>query len=194
MILLTIIADFDMAVSYADPNAVPKGWRTRQPGFTIWILLTIPRVLLLIIFHAIYFIPRSLRQHQQWTYRQAFMSWVIKFAFHIVTELGYSQTPSLKAGSLGDRWVVIDPIKSTSDELYGPFRDASVKPERIGGTWYPGAPSKLSGDDSLVVLSFHSGSFLWIKGRPSDSGVTADLLNRTLAPVQIGEAEGERPL
>lgn len=107
------------------------------------------------------------------------MSWIIKFAFHVVTELGYSQSLNLKAGNLGDRWVVIDPI---DEEYYGPFRDVSVKPGRIGGTWYPDAPSKSSGDDSLVVLSFHSGSFLWITGRPYDSGVTADVLNRKLGP------------
>lgn len=110
------------------------------------------------------------------------MSWIIKFAFHVVTELGYSQSLNLKAGNLGDKWVVIDPIKSADEEYYGPFRDVSVKPERIGGTWYPDAPSKSSGDDSLVVLSFHSGSFLWITGRPYDSGVTADVLNRKLGP------------
>jgi acetyl esterase/lipase len=108
------------------------------------------------------------------------MSWVIKFAFHVVTELGYSQSLNLKAGKLGDKWVVIDPIKSPDDEYYGPFRDNNVKPERIGGTWYPDAPFTASDGDSLVVLSFHSGSFLWITGRPYDSGVTADLLNRKL--------------
>lgn len=96
------------------------------------------------------------------------MSWVIKFAFYVVTELGYSQSLNLKAGNLGDKWVVIDPIGSADDEYYGPFRDVGVKPERIGGTWYPDAPSKSSGDDSLVVLAFHSGSFLWITGRPYD--------------------------
>lgn len=36
--------------------------------------------------------------------------------------------------------------------------------------------------NSLIVLSFHSGSFLWITGRPYDSGVTADVLNRKLGP------------
>lgn len=171
-----------MARSYADPNAIPNDWRSRQPGFTIWILIAIPRILLLTLFYALYFIPKSLRQHPQWTYRQAFVSWVIRFAFHIVTELGYSQSPNLKPGNLGDKWVVIEPIKSADDEYYGPFRDVSVKPDRIGGTWYPEAPSKTADDDSLVVLSFHSGSFLWITGRPIDSGVTADLVNRKLGP------------
>lgn len=102
------------------------------------------------------------------------MSWVIKSAFHIVTELGYTQSLNLKA--------VIDPIKSADDEYYGSFRDDLVKPERIGGTWYPDTPFKASDGDSLVVLSFHSGSFLWITGRPYYSGVTADLLNRKLGP------------
>jgi hypothetical protein len=110
------------------------------------------------------------------------MSWVIKFAFHVVTELGYSQSLNMKAGILGDKWVVIAPIKSAEDEYYGPFRDVSVKPERIGGTWYPDTPSMASGGDTFVVLSFHSGSFLWISGQPYDSGVTADLLNRKLGP------------
>lgn len=171
-----------MARMYADLNVVPNDWRTRQPGFTIWILLAIPRVLLLTLFYAIYFIPRPLRQHPRWTYHQAFMSWVIKFAFHVITELGYTQSLHLKAGNLGDRWVVMDPINSPDDEYYGPFKDIKAKPGRIGGTWYPEVLSKSSADDSLVVLSFHSGSFLWITGRPFDSGVTADLVNRKLGP------------
>ncbi|KAL1855457.1 hypothetical protein Plec18167_007121 [Paecilomyces lecythidis] len=174
-----------MARDFADEDALPKGWRTRQPGFSIWTVISIPRFLLVALFYSIYYIPRSLRQHRKWTHRQALSTQLFKHAFRIITELGYSQTLTFRPGKLGDdRWVFINPAEANAYPR--PFLSDKAKPEKIAGTWYPDAPftdqstANLHGDGGLIVLSFHSGSFLWFTGRPEDSGVVAELLNRKL--------------
>ncbi|KAJ9376125.1 hypothetical protein DTO063F5_8968 [Paecilomyces variotii] len=173
-----------MACAYADEDAIPNGWRTRQPSFAIWFMIAIPRFLLVSFFYSIYYIPSSLRQNRKWTYRQALSTQLFKFAFRIMTELGYSQTLTFEPGKLGNRWVFINPAES--DVYPRPFLSDKVQPQRIAGTWYPDTPfrdqsaSNLDDDSSLVILSFHSGSFLWFTGRPEDSGFVANLLNRKL--------------
>ncbi|KAJ5219582.1 Alpha/beta hydrolase fold-3 [Penicillium chermesinum] len=169
-----------MAREYADNSALPSGWRTRQPGMAIWILVGLLRGVLQAIFYSIWYIPRSSRQNPTWTYRQAFMSRVFECAFVVITDIGFAQSLTLSPGKLGDRWVLIDPGPA---EAYHPdFSSKSIKPARIGGTWYPALPEKASlvGDEGLIVLAFHSGSLLWLTGRPDDSGPIAKMLNRKL--------------
>ncbi|KXG46727.1 Alpha/beta hydrolase fold-3 [Penicillium griseofulvum] len=169
-----------MARSFADDNAIPNDWRTRQPGVAIWIVIAIFRSILEVFFYSIYYIPSSLRQSPTWTYRQACMTRLFERVFHIITEIGFTQSLSLEPGNLGDRWVTIDPGPASA--YRGDFWNDTIKPETVGGTWYPELPSKQSllEEQGLVVLSFHSGSLLLLTGRPEDSGPTATLLNNKL--------------
>lgn len=169
-----------MARELAEEDAIPNDWRTRQPGFAVWVVIAVPRVALSASFYSIYYIPSSQRQNRKWTYRQAFMTQVVKKTIGIITELGFTESVSLSAGKLGKRWVVIDPAEVNAD--YGLFLSNKVRPEKIGGSWYPDPPPANQQDEkSLIILSFHSGSFLWLTGRPEDSGYTADLLNRKMS-------------
>ncbi|KAJ5494449.1 Alpha/beta hydrolase fold-3 [Penicillium fimorum] len=169
-----------MARSFADDNAIPNGWRTRYPGSAIWIIIAIFRGFLEASFYSIYYIPSSLRQSPTWTYRQACMTRLLERVFHIITEIGFTQSLSLEPDKVGDRWVTIDPASASA--YSSDFASETVKPEMVGGTWYPNLPSKQSllEEQGLVVLSFHSGSLLWLTGRPEDSGPTATLLNNSL--------------
>ena len=108
------------------------------------------------------------------------MTQLFKGGFRIITEIGFTQSLSLESGKLGDRWVTIDPAPASA--YCGDFTSDTIKPETVGGTWYPKLPSKqsLQEEQGLVVLSFHSGSLLWLTGRPQDSGPTATLLNNRL--------------
>ncbi|PYI11781.1 alpha/beta-hydrolase [Aspergillus sclerotiicarbonarius CBS 121057] len=201
-----------MARAFAEKDAIPNDWRTRQPGFTIWLLVSVVRISLVAFFYSIYYIFRSLRQSPTWTYRQAFSTRLTKVAMTIVHEVGYTQSLSLDAGKLGDRWVIMNP--ASADYYGGAFASDTIKPETIGATWYPDAPPKASpqliddnddedvddaDDKSLVVLSFHGSAFLWLTGRPDDSGFTADLLNAKLGPgarslwLQYRLAGGDNP-
>ncbi|OKL57410.1 hypothetical protein UA08_07651 [Talaromyces atroroseus] len=176
-----------MAIEFADESSIPNDWRTRQPGLTIWLIYAVPRTLLQLLFYSLYYIPSSLRQNSTWTYRQALKTQLVKTIYAgPITECGYTQALSLEAGKTGDQWVVLKPA---SPNFYrGPFASSStVSPEILGGTWYPDVPPTTAaaaddGGDNLVILSFHSGSFLWITGRPSDSGFVADTLNKAVSP------------
>ncbi|KAJ5216608.1 Alpha/beta hydrolase fold-3 [Penicillium cinerascens] len=149
-----------MARSLADDDAVPNGWRTRQPGCAIWVIIAIFRGLLEAVFYSIYYIPSFLRQSPRWTYREAYTTRLFKGCFRIITEIGFTQSLSLEPGKLGDRWVTIDPAPASA--YCGDFTSDTIKPETVGGTWYPKLPSKQSllEEQGLVVLSFHSGSLL----------------------------------
>ncbi|GLB12168.1 hypothetical protein AtubIFM57258_009446 [Aspergillus tubingensis] len=183
-----------MARTLAEDDAIPNGWRTRQPGWTIWLFISIIRVSLVSLLLGIYYIIPSFRQSPTWTYRQAFTTRFTKLAMTIIRELGYAQSLSLESGKLGNRWVLMNP--APEDSYRGAFTSDTIKPETIGGTWYPSPPPKIlppiidiKDDDqeqeiddekSLVILSFHGSAFLWLTGRPDDSGFTADLLNEKL--------------
>ncbi|RAK97551.1 alpha/beta-hydrolase [Aspergillus ibericus CBS 121593] len=197
-----------MARAFAEEDAIPNDWRTRQPGLTIWLLVSVIRVPLLAFFYSIYYILPSFRQSSTWTYRQAFTTRLTKIAMTVIREVGFTQSLSLDAGKLGDRWVVMSP--ASADCYGGAFASDTIKPEAIGATWYPDPPLKASpqlvknddeedDDKSLVVLSFHGSAFLWLTGQPDDSGFTADLLNTKLGAgarslwVQYRLAGGNNP-
>ncbi|KAJ0414795.1 Alpha/Beta hydrolase protein [Aspergillus carlsbadensis] len=177
-------------LEYADPNAVPNDWRTRQPGCAIWCIIAIPRVILLTISYGLLYIFSPLRPNSQWTYTQALRTQLIKTVFIIFREIGFTQSLTLEAGDAGDKWVTINPAAASA--YRGPFAsNPNVKPAVIGGTWYPDVPPSPKqqpdgwnndDDNNVVVLSFHSGSFLWLTGRPEDSGEVAEMTNKALGP------------
>ncbi|KAL3260874.1 hypothetical protein ABHI18_004214 [Aspergillus niger] len=202
-----------MARALAENDAIPSDWRTRQPGWIIWLLISVIRVSLVSLVLGIYYTIPSFRQSPGWTYRQAFTTRLMKLAMTIIRELGYAQSLSLESDKLGNQWVLMNP--APEDSYRGAFTSDTIKPETIGGTWYPSPPSKslppfidIDNDDqeqevddekSLVVLSFHGSAFLWLTGRPDDSGFTADLLNEKLGTgtrslwVQYRLAGGNNP-
>lgn len=174
-----------MARTMAEEDAIPNGWRTRRPGSIIYAVISLFGVPLYTFFYSVYFIPRRLRPSRKWTYRQAMMNQLMKFVCSVLTDLGFTQPMTLKPGKLGDRWVIMEP--GTAEAYRGPLSSSLVKPERIGATWYPNFPPKDpsgaagTGDGNcLVILCFHSGSFLWITGRPEDCAFSAGLLTSRL--------------
>lgn len=168
-----------MARQFSDDNAIPRGWRTRRPGSLIYAFASLFRLINVAIFYGIYYIPASFRQSTTWTYRQAYKTRMLKIFFDVVIGSGYTTPLSLEPGSLGNEWIVMSPAPDAS--YRGPFANDAAKPEQVGATWYP-TPSKEAefDDDGLVVLSFHSGSFLWMTGRPDDSGAIAKKINEKL--------------
>lgn len=177
-----------MARQIAEEDAIPSGWRTTKPGAIIWILLSTIKIFVQTVFFSVYYIPNALRPRKQWTYGQSLRTWAIKAICGIITDIGWMQSISLEPGKLGRQWVTIEP--AASPEAYqGPLSDDVVKPGKIGATWYPESPSRgdvyAEGDHeegALVALYFHGGSFMWMSGRPDESGFAANLLNSRLGP------------
>ncbi|KAJ5108018.1 Alpha/beta hydrolase fold-3 [Penicillium angulare] len=188
-----------MTRRFSDDNALPKGWQTRRPGSLIYAFAFLLRVIPITIFYSLYYIPASFRQLKTWTYRQALLTRLIKEFCGLVTATGSTTPLSLEAENLGTQWVIMSPAPDSS--YRGPLASDTAKPERIGATWYPHPSSENTAVDEkgLVVLSFHSGSFLWMTGRPEDSGAIAKKINAKFGPgtrslwVQYRLAGGRTP-
>lgn len=146
---------------------------TKQPGKALWTLLAIVSTSVKFPLWLLYYIPKSLRQHQSLSYKQAVLSAFVKhFLYH--TALIHIQTPTpLEPGKEKERFVVMQPSK---EDLYqGVLKDAEIKPTAVGGTWYPSLYSK--GDSpKKVVLHFHGGAYVIGTGRERDAGFAAKLL------------------
>ncbi|KAJ9144599.1 Alpha/beta hydrolase fold family protein [Pleurostoma richardsiae] len=171
-----------MARQVAEENAIPNTWRTRKPGSIFWAPIGLSILLLRAVAYAIYLVPRSLRPTEHWTYRQALATRLLKAIFGLIAVMGITFPLSLEARELGDRWVVIEP--GPPAVYRSPLSSSVVQPGRIGATWYPSRLQKdtSKGEEGLVALCFHSGSFLWMTGRPDDCGSTARRLTSRLGP------------
>ncbi|KAF3021440.1 hypothetical protein E8E14_006494 [Neopestalotiopsis sp. 37M] len=106
---------------------------------------------------------RPLRPHPKWTAKQALMSRVAHALFDFQSRIGITQTLTLKPGKDGERFKVIEP--SPSSNYTGPL-ESPVKPEAIGGKWYPALPDATSDFASKTVVYFaHGGAFVIGDGR-----------------------------
>lgn len=77
----------------------------------------------------------------------------------------------LEPGGGGDNFITIKPGRS--DKYVGVVtQDAEIKPQTIGGTWYPSRPSSPSAV-GRVVLHFHGGAYVVGDGRSKDAGFAA---------------------
>ncbi|KAK8241239.1 Alpha/Beta hydrolase protein [Phyllosticta capitalensis] len=148
------------------------------------------------IWMLLFLIP-SLRPCPQWTHPQAVRHKILKaFVYHSAM-LEILVPLSLSPGREGNRFVVMPPAESS---LYqGPMVDkcGTVRPEKIGGTWYPtpypspvasGGPvptnkeAKNDNDHGFVVLHFHGGAFVLGDGRERDCGPLARGMLRCAGP------------
>ena len=122
-----------------------------------------------------YFDPR-LRQDQSWSYRQAFACSLLKVFLRTFTALHVKWPLSMKPRRELNRFVLIEPANS---EFYvGVTADEKIKPETIGGTWYPDPCSSdtVLPKDKHVILHLHGGSYILGDGRTSSCQYLAQTL------------------
>lgn len=169
-----------MVRTEADPTSIPTGWKTRQPGTAIWTFYSSLYALGFLLFALVENLIPRFRPSPHWSYKQAFLGSLIKHVSVRITEVGLLDSIDLKPGKLGNRFIVMDPAP---EEVYlDAFSSDTVKPKQIGATWYPSTPSKQQLEGSQIVLWFHSGSFIYLSGRPHDSEPPALALNSRLGP------------
>jgi hypothetical protein len=127
---------------------------TRAPFAQLYLLSTFLTTLLRLPFYLIYYIPAATRPHPQWTYRQAVRTRLIKTFLFAISFVENVTPLSLEPGKDGDSWQVVE---RREDSVYqGVLRsDASILPERTGGTWYPHKPSNAKEDIKMLVLHIH---------------------------------------
>lgn len=101
---------------------------------------------------------------------------MLKLGLRVYTGCRIKPSPSLKPGVEGNRFASIEPARP---ELYtGVAVDKEVKPETIGGTWFPKRFNNLADlpEDQHVVLHFHGGSYVLGDGRTSSCRFLAKCL------------------
>ncbi|PSS23400.1 hypothetical protein M430DRAFT_97522 [Amorphotheca resinae ATCC 22711] len=146
---------------------------TRQPFKGLWVILAIGFNAFRLPLWMLYYIPKFLRQHPEWTYRQAIGVRILKAYLNTISPIAHGTSTSLSPGAEGKRWVIVKPAKP---EVYTGIvkKDEEIVPEKLGGTWYPKTLEKYEeaqGED--IVLHFHGGAFVIGDGREKDAGFAA---------------------
>ena len=160
-----------------------KSLITHGIGKVVWTTGAIILTIVKLPFWLIYFLPPSLRQHPQWTYRQALMNELMRaFLYH--SSLVEVKTPlSLEPGSEKDRFVKILPLDK---ELYrGVLRDTRIQPTVIGAIWYPSIYDPSSDNGRDVVLYFHGGAFVIGEGRSAVTEFAASTLSNAFHNAKV---------
>ena len=152
--------------------------RSKQPGKAIWTILFIVFGPLRLSFLLLYFIPKRLRPHPQWTYRQAVGNALLKSWFSFASTVEFRTSKSLEPGSEKERFVVMDPAKSES--YVGVVNDNSVRPTVIGGMWYPKLYEPNVDKDRKIVLHFHGGAYVLGGVRPMEGGWGPEVLAKAI--------------
>ena len=142
--------------------------RARQPGKAIWTIFFIAISPFRLSFLLLYFIPKRLRQHPDWTYRQALGSAVLKAWFSFASTVEFRTSKSLEPGPEKERFVTMNPKEAES--YIGITRDKSVRPAVIGGMWYPKLYEPIVDREKTIVLHFHGGAYVLGGVRPMEGG------------------------
>lgn len=83
------------------------------------------------------------------------------------SRVGITETLTLEPKGEGERFQTL-PVPSP-DVFKGPLLSTTIKPAKVGGTWFPDAP----GSDiasKTVVLYFHGGAFVQGDSRTAEYG------------------------
>jgi acetyl esterase/lipase len=156
----------------------PTTFFARQPGKALWILLALTTTAIRFPLFAIYYIPKSLRPVSKWTWRQAISTAMMKLFLYHYSAIEFKVPTSLHPGVEKDDFVVMKPSK---DVYKGVLIDSEIKPEDVGGTWYPNRFQ--DGDEKKrVLLHFHGGAYILGTGRKGEVAQAARVLSKYLAP------------
>ncbi|PQE21207.1 alpha beta hydrolase fold-3 domain containing protein [Rutstroemia sp. NJR-2017a BVV2] len=156
---------------------------TTFPGKHIWVFCALIYNLCRLPFWAFYYIPQSFRPSPQWSYNQALRVRVFKAFLGTLSRIEVLTPHDLTPGAEASRFTIIHPARS--DRYLGvTMSNFEIRPETLGGTWYPNRPTNASAAGD-VVLHFHGGAYVVGSGRPVDSGFTAKTIiaNSTAAHV-----------
>ncbi|KAI4264234.1 MAG: hypothetical protein L6R42_000650 [Xanthoria sp. 1 TBL-2021] len=135
----------------------------RQAFRIIYILILILTASIRIPFLLLSTIPKSLRPHPTWSYRQALFNALTKIFFNLLGKIK-SRTPrSLDGGAQADLFSVVDPAPAHMYQK--PLSDSRVQPTRIGGIWVPARYDRNNDEDGWVVLHFHGGAYVTLSPR-----------------------------
>lgn len=115
------------------------------------------------------------RPHHKWGFKQTLMARLTRGIVDLYSNVGITETHTLKPGKEGDRFQVAEPF--SQQHYRGPLAsNPDVKPAPVGGTWFPEKPDVEKGFGGVVVLHIHGGAFVLGDGRTGYSGFLAKTL------------------
>ncbi|KAJ0347524.1 hypothetical protein COL154_009605 [Colletotrichum chrysophilum] len=115
------------------------------------------------------------RPHPKWGFKQALMARLTRNIVDLYSNVGITETHTLKPGKEGDRFQTAEPF--SSEHYRGPLAsNPDVKPTTVGGTWFPEKPDVEKGFGGVVVLQIHGGAFVLGDGRTGYCGFMANTL------------------
>lgn len=127
-------------------------------------------VILRLPYYATVSLIPSLRPDRKWGAKQTFMTRLTYPFLDAVSRVGITETLTLETGTEGKRFQTV-PV-SPADVYRGPLASETIKPEKIGGTWFPDAPGP-DVTSKTVILFFHGGAFIQGDGRTATYGSIA---------------------
>ncbi|KAL9628675.1 MAG: hypothetical protein Q9204_005741 [Flavoplaca sp. TL-2023a] len=135
----------------------------RQAFRLIYILILTLAASIRIPFLLLSTIPKSLRPHPTWSYRQTLCNHLTKIFFNLLSTIK-SRTPrSLDGGPQADVFSLADPAPA---HLYQkPLSESPIQPTTIGGIWVPRRYDRDNDTDGWVVLHFHGGAYVTLSPR-----------------------------
>ncbi|KAK2747126.1 hypothetical protein FQN57_002383 [Myotisia sp. PD_48] len=128
-------------------------------------------------FVLLYYLPSSLRPLRTWSYITSVRVWGAKQFLAYASAVELQLPVSLEPGKEGDRFITITP---RHDDLYNDaLVSPQVKPQTIGGVWYP---TLYSHDnpihrDKKIILHMHGGAFVISGVREQNYGRACRLLS-----------------
>ncbi|KAL8980326.1 MAG: hypothetical protein Q9177_005913 [Variospora cf. flavescens] len=162
-----------------------------HPFKAIYVLAASLYTLLRLPLWLLFFLPRSLRQHPSYTFRQAVTIRLAKAGVYYLCRIRSHPAWTLAPGSEAHRFTPISP--STKPIYLGVLDDPEIKPARIGGTWYPTPynhpaeekeeeKEKKQKQQATIILHIHGGAFVLAEGRDKDFSYGAHLLTTHAGP------------
>lgn len=133
-----------------------------QPLRLVFQLSYAALVVLRLPYYAIISFVPPLRPIRAWTAKQTFMSRLLYPLLDAQSRVGITEKLTLEPGKEGDRFQTF-PVPSSS-LFKGPLAHETIRPQEVGGTWFPGPPGTDIASKN-VVLYFHGGAFISGDGR-----------------------------
>ena len=155
-----------------------SSFRTRQPGkalYTTGFFVVTP---VRILFYLVYYLPRFLRQHPRWTYRQAVGKAMFQLFWEYTSAVHFQPSKSLQPGAEKERFVTVEPA---STDKYLDLLDVEPRPTTIGGVWYPTKYSPDTDAGKKIALHFHGGAYVLGGCRPMEGGLGPEMLAKKIS-------------
>ncbi|CAL8582370.1 hypothetical protein XPA_008037 [Xanthoria parietina] len=136
----------------------------------IWTVITLATCCVRVPLLGLYNLPRACRRHPKWTYRQAMGVELLRIWFAYASSVKFRFPTSLESGKERERFVVIQPSTRDIYRALPNVPKSTVKPQPMGGTWYPRLYNPSEDATQQVILHFHGGGYVLSSPRDSECG------------------------